>query len=207
MKRSHGPQSANACQRGSTESRIGEINRGQLALDGPKSIVIQMVYLGPALIITIGGMVAYFAMSLALPMTIYLADDLDVGPFMLLFTGSMVVMFLSMAVGWLLGILGAIPLPLARANLAATGELAAAFRLREIWSLLKANWLSLFIVWTILCGLLFIWYLVIFVLYYYVILCWLVYLVTLPFGFYLQLVSAVLFGQVYREAKVLVRGE
>lgn len=125
--------------------------------------------------------------------------------FPLLFLISMAALFLSMTIGSVLLILGVIPLPVATAHFIAHDQVSAAFRIREWCRLLWANKLVYLIAFVIIAGLFVIGYVAMMVVTYTCILLPLVYLVMLPFGFYLSLVSAVLFGQTYRESAAMVR--
>jgi len=176
---------------------------GEMALDGLRVWVINLAYLAPGLVVMLGGMVLYFTVSFGFPvMIMYMEEGGQVSPLapLLMIFGSMAIMFLSMAVGWVLSAVGGIPLPMAKAHFAARGEVSAAFRAREWWPLLRGNKLGYFIAWVVIAGLFVIWYCALMLAYYTIILIWLVPLLGLPFGFYLSLVSAALFGRVYRES-------
>ena len=176
---------------------------GEMALDGLRVWAINLAYLAPGFIVMLGGMVLYFVASFGFPlMIVSMEEGSQVSPLtpLLMIFGSMAIMFLSMAVGWTLSAVGGIPLPMAKAHFAARGEVSAAFRVREWWPLLRDNKLGYFIAWVVIAGLFTIWYCALMLAYYTIILIWLVPLLGLPFGFYLSLVNAALFGRVYRES-------
>jgi hypothetical protein len=180
---------------------------GTLARDGLSLFAINLVYFLPALIVWIAGMVLYFAGTFYLPFAVTSgADESEMfASFMALTFGSMAVMFLTMALGTLLFVLGAIALPMATAHFAAEGRLRAAFRARQWWPILKTDKLGYFSAWVVVTGLIGILYMGSLVLYSTMILCFLIPLVMAPLGFYLSLVGAALFGETYREsAAVLV---
>jgi hypothetical protein len=112
----------------------------------------------------------------------------------------MAVMFLAMALGTLLMVLGAIALPLAMAHFVAQERLGAAFRVRQWWRILKADKWGYLAAWVIFAGIVAILYVGILVLYSTLILCVLIPIVAAPIGFYLALVGAALFGEVYRDS-------
>lgn len=177
---------------------------GEMALDGLRVWVINLAYLAPGLVVMLGGMALYFAVSFGFPFMMMSMEEggqqmSPLAPLLVIF-GSMAIMFLSMAIGWALSAVGGIPLPMAKAHFAAQGKVAAAFRVREWWPLLRGNKLGYFIAWVVIVGLFTIWYCVLMLAGYTVVLFWLAPLLGLPFWFYLSLVNAALFGRVYRES-------
>jgi hypothetical protein len=179
---------------------------GGLTRDGLSVLVIGLVYFLPALVVWIGGMALYFAGTFYLPFAAAGgADEAQAfTSFMMLILGSMAVMFLSMALGTLFSILGAVALPLATAHFAAEGRLGAAFRLRQWWPVLKADKLGYFIAWVIVAGLLTVLYTASLLLYSTMIFCFLIPFLLAPIGLYVALVGAALFGQTYRQAAAAV---
>jgi hypothetical protein len=175
---------------------------GKLTRDGLSVLAINLVYLAPALIVFLVGMGLYFAGSLYLPFTVTTgSSEADaVGAFLLLIFGSMAILFLSLALGTLLSILGAIALPMATAHFAAQGHLKAAFRVRHWWRVLKADRLGYLIAWVIVAGLMAVLYVGVILGYYTLVLCFLVPILVAPIGFYVSLVGAALFGQTYRDS-------
>ena len=179
---------------------------GQLFVDGLRGIVVSLVYLLPGIIVMVAGMTAYFISIFALPfMTNSAGGDAWAG---LLILGSMAVMFLTMAIGSLLMLLGAIPLPMATAHFVAEDKVAAGFHLRAWWAILRANKMGYFIDWVIIIGLSGIAYMLMMVAYYSMILCILVPFLSAPVVFYVMLVGAALFSQTYRDgAAAMEAGE
>jgi hypothetical protein len=178
---------------------------GQMLVDGLLVMVIGFVYFLPAIIVMVGGWIFYFGATFSAP--IMMADpsapEEAMGAFVLLMM-SMGIMFLSMALGFLLMLLGAIPLPLALAHYVKEDRVGAAFSLRQIWALLRANWLGYFITWVVIFGLIGLLYMGAMLAYMTLILCCLVPLLMPPIGLYLGLIGAALFGQTYRESAELV---
>ena len=107
---------------------------GGLALDGLKGMLVSLVYTLPAILCFIGGMVLYYVAIFGMMFPVAFMEDSasTVVVTMLLMFGSMVLMFLSMFVGWVLLLLGGVPLPMAIAHFVARDDLAAGFRLRQI---------------------------------------------------------------------------
>lgn len=179
---------------------------GRLAMDGLRVTLISLVYLLPGVIVSFGGMALYFASSLAFPLLMAVVEEGSNAALLLplLFFASLAIMFLSLFAGSLLFVLGMIPLPMATAHFAAQDKVAAAFRVREWWPLLRTNKLGYFIAWVIVAGLAAILYLVLMLAYYTVVLCCFIPVLGAPIGLYLYLVSAALFGQTYRESAALL---
>ncbi len=180
---------------------------GKLGLDGLRLFLVSMVYMLPGVIVMFGGMGLYFILSIIAPLSIANIEESasTVALFLLMTFGNMVIMFVSMALGMALMLLGSIPLPAAISYMVAQDTLSAAFRAREWWPLLRANKLGYFIAWVIIGGLLFIFYTILMITYYTVILCFLIPFLVAPIGFYLSLITAAVFGQTYRESTVLLK--
>jgi hypothetical protein len=171
---------------------------GTLATDGLRALVVGFVYLLPGLLISLGGMLLYVVSTIGVPLAEMTGDE---GTWAVVLVVSIVIMLLSLFVGTVVTLLGAIPLPLATAQVVAEDDLSAAFRVRRWWSLLRANWLGYFVAWVVAAGLMSMLYLALMLAYYTVVLCCAIPVLTGPLGFYLMLVSAGLFGRFYREAE------
>jgi uncharacterized protein (DUF697 family) len=115
------------------------------------------------------------------------------------------IMFLSMFLGVTLSVLGMIPLPIATAHFVDQDQVSAAFKLRALWAILKANPWGYLIAWTIAIGLFGMLYIGFMIAYMSVVLCCLVPVVIAPAGFYLSAVSAALFGRTYRESQLALQ--
>ncbi len=170
---------------------------GKLAGDGLRAMLVGFIYLLPGLLVASGGFALYLATTFAMPFAIEAGDE-TLWP--LLFFGSFAIMFLSMFLGTLLTLLGAIPLPIATAHFIDEDDLSAAFRFRQWWRLLRANPMGVFIAWVMVAGLMAIVYLVVLLAYYTLVLCCAVPFLASPIGFYVLLVSAAIFGRTYRES-------
>jgi len=179
-------------------------NWGRLATDGLRMMLIGLVYLLPGMLVFWGGMIFYLIGAVVLPMLAAGEGHRATVVLPLLVMFNMGIMFLSMMLGSILTLLGAIPLPVATAHFVAQDKVAAAFRLREWWPLLRVNKLGYFISWVIVAGLGAILYFVLMIAYYSLVLCCLIPLLSAPIGFYLSLVGTALFGQTYRESLALL---
>ena len=175
---------------------------GKLGVDGLKYILVSLVFLLPGSLVYVVGFGLYFFATFGLSLASGVSQNSQgvQAIFVPVFLLAMLVFVVSMFAGPLLFFLGAIPLPVAAANMAVEGRLAAGFSLGQWWPALWKNKLGYFITWTILFGLFFTFYLVIFTAYITCILCWLIPFLMGPLGFYLAMVYAALFGQTFRES-------
>jgi hypothetical protein len=171
---------------------------GSLALDGLRQIVVTVVFLLPGFLVLFGGQVLYFLSFFA--STIAIARNSSSAAPVLAMFGSMGIMFLSLALGTFLMFLGVIPLPMALAHCAAKESLGAAFHFGEWWRLLRLNAWDYFIAWVVIAGLAMVLFTALTLVYYtFVLICLVPFLMAI-IGFYVLLVYAGLFGQVYRDS-------
>jgi hypothetical protein len=120
--------------------------------------------------------------------------------------GSMAIFLLSLFFGFILILLALIPLPAAMAHFVAQDKVAAGFRVREWWPLLRANRSGYFAAWVVVFGLITILNFAIVLAYYSVVLCCLIPFLAAPISFYVSVVALALFGQTYRESRTLLLG-
>lgn len=174
---------------------------GRLLWDGLRSWVIGLVYLAPGLLIGLCGMLAYFGIWFGTLINTGRGGRADIDevflPWLLL---AMVILFGSIFLSWFLSLLGAVPLPLALAHFAAEDRLGAAFNLRGIGRRMGADPWGYFLGWVITFGLGAVLYLAFVLIYTTLILCFFAPWVIAPFGFYLMVVGAGVFGRHYRAA-------
>jgi hypothetical protein len=174
-----------------------------LLADGCRAFLVGLVYVLPGALTFLVGAGTYFLASLGLTSL----GDSQVSPaaewgFIVVFLAAMVVLFISMFLGMILSVLGAVPLPLALGNVAAKGKVAAAFYFRELWRMLAADPVGYFIAWVVMAGLAAITYLAAMLPYYTLVLACLVPIAAGVLGYYVMLVGAALFGQAYRNASM-----
>lgn len=182
---------------------------GGLLVDGLKGLLVNIVYLLPGLVCFFGGMMLYYVMVFAISLPMAFIED-SAGAalvMMVLMFASMALMFLAMFLSWVLMLLGLVPLPMATSHMVARDELGAAFRLRQIWSLIKADKLGYFAAFVIVYGLGMIWYVAFILLYMSMVLCVLLPFVMAPVLFYTLLVNAAAFGLTYRESAARVQAQ
>ncbi len=177
---------------------------GELALDGVRAAAIGLIYMLPSLVVFTVGWGLYFSAIFLAPLS---AISRGTPPPVLnpnwmleswLFSG-IVALFIGSALGFVLLLLGAIPLPPALAHFAARDKFGAAFHLRTVSRLVWRNKLGWFLAWAVSAGVAYLLSLTVSLAYLTVVLCFALPLLWGLIGFYTALVSAVLFGRTYRE--------
>jgi hypothetical protein len=178
---------------------------GRLFVNGLKSALISLILLLPGFIVMIGGWTFYMAFMFSAPLIANAtSNNNNAGAiFIPLFFTAFSVFFISLFIGPILLALGAIPLPVATANMASEGKLSAAFRIRQWWPALWHNKLGYFIAFTVFLGLASIVYFATTLVYMSFVCCWLIPFLSVFFGYYLALVYAALFGETYRQSMEL----
>jgi hypothetical protein len=121
----------------------------------------------------------------------------------LLVFGPMGIMFFSMFLGYLLLILGGIPLPVAMSRVVEQEKFSNGFQFGQIFRLLWHNKSSYFVAWLILIGLFAIFYILNMMFYMTMIFFWVIFILGIPISFYIMTIAAALFGQTYRESLTL----
>lgn len=177
---------------------------GRLLADGLKSTLIVLLYLAPGIVVMATGYLVYFVASfggLAFLEGTSPGAELPASYLLLLF-GSVAVLVVSLFVGGALWLAGLLPLPAALAHFAAEDRFAAAFDVPAWWRLINADRWGYLLGWVVTLGLVGVMNTIFTLLYLTIILCLLAGYVLAPLGFYLLLVAAVIFGQVYRGAKL-----
>jgi len=172
---------------------------GKLFLDGLRWTVLSIIFFLPGSLVIGIGVAGYLG-------GVFAGAAQETAEGFLAILAGMGVYLVGLAVGVLLLVLGAIPLPVAAAHFVAQGDLGAAFRVREWWPLLKANKLGYLIAWVTVAGLYYVWSVVLLVLVYSIVLCCLVPFAGPPVAFYFSVFSAALFGRMYRESRALLAG-
>jgi hypothetical protein len=133
---------------------------------GVRGAIVNFVFLLPALGAFALGLGTYFATFLVFPISLAASGNAnETGPFFTAFLLGLGLMFFSMMVGFILLLLGSIPLPAALTHFAAKDRLGAAFRVREWWPILKVNKLGFFICFVVAAGILGIGYYAFLILY------------------------------------------
>ena len=180
---------------------------GKLGMDGLRLLAVSLAYTLPGILVLVAGWLLYMVTSLAFPLlmsnaTGRVGEGMAVLAVLAMF-GSLAILMLSMALGFILILLALIPLPAAMAHFVAQDKVAAGFRVREWWPLLRANRSGYFAAWVVVFGLITILNFAIALAYYSVVLCCLIPFLAAPISFYLSAVALALFGQTYRESRTL----
>ncbi len=182
---------------------------GRLGLKGLYWFVITIVYLIPAFVVWLGS-ACLFLMGTVLTFaglaTVEAGTELS-GLAIGLGTLIIVAAFLSFLLGFALLLAASLLVPMAVAHYAARGRLRAAFRLGEIWALIRANPGDFILAWLVFYGLAYVLTLVLTFLYGTICLCLFVPIIAAPLYFYVILLQMSLFGAVYRQARIRLRGE
>ena len=180
---------------------------GKLGVDGLRLAVVSLAYTLPGILVLSGGWVLYMIASFAFPLLMSGAggrgNDGMVMLGVLAMFGSLAILLLSMFLGFILILLALIPLPAAMAHFVAQDKVAAGFRVREWWPLLRANRSGYFAAWVVVFGLITILNFAIALAYYSVVLCCLIPFLAAPVSFYVSAIALALFGQTYRESRTL----
>lgn len=173
---------------------------GKLFLDGLKAFLVGLVYLAPAILVTGLGCGLYFAASVALPIAVgggSFNPNTDSGVFVFFFA-AMLILFVSLAVGSILIMLGALPLPMAEGNLAESSMFSRAFAIGHVLRMVRAYPGGYIVAWLVLAGMLAFMYWATLIVYYTLVLACLIPILAIPVLFYALLIAAALFGEAYR---------
>jgi hypothetical protein len=181
---------------------------GKLGLDGLRLAVVSLAYTLPGILVLSAGWFLYMIASFAFPLLMSGAGNRG-GEGMaalaaLAMFGSVAIFLLSLFLGFILILLALIPLPAAMAHFVAQDKVAAAFRVREWWPLLKANRSGYFAAWVVVFGLITILNFAVVLAYYSIVLCCLIPFLAAPVSFYVSVVALAMFGQTYRESQALL---
>jgi hypothetical protein len=181
---------------------------GKLGLDGLRLAVVSLAYTLPGILVLSAGWFLYMIASFAFPLLMSGAGSRG-GEGMaalaaLAMFGSVAIFLLSLFLGFILILLALIPLPAAMAHFVAQDKVAAAFRVREWWPLLKANRSGYFAAWVVVFGLITILNFAVVLAYYSIVLCCLIPFLAAPVSFYVSVVALAMFGQTYRESQALL---
>lgn len=172
---------------------------GKLFMDGLRYAVVSIVFFLPGFIVIGIGLAGYFG-------GFFVGATQETAEGFGMMLAGMGIYFIGLAVGMLLLALGAIPLPAATAHFVAQDNLAAAFRVREWWPILKANKLGYLIAWVTAFGLYSVQSFALGILIYTIVLCCLLPFAIPPAILYLSVFSAALFGRTYQESRALLAG-
>jgi hypothetical protein len=181
---------------------------GKLGVDGVRVTVIGVAYALPGLVVLLGGWSLQVAIVFLWPTMAAAFPNRDSATSLLLglagITSGIAVVTLSTLLGLVLIIAGMMVLPAATAHFVARDQVAAAFRVREWWPLLRKNKTGYLSAWVIALGLAGAIGIALNLGYYTIVLCCLTPFISAPLYFYVMVVSAALFGETYRDSTDLV---
>jgi hypothetical protein len=176
---------------------------GKLFVDGAKLLGAVLIYMLPIIIlITLGTFIVIFLPMLGIPVAIAGGEENSeaAGATMaVLGMVSMIVFFILMGAGMIIGLAIGIVIPAIMGHVAATGEFGAAFRLKEWWAIFKANVGGFLLAYLIVFAISMVLNSLLMFLYCTIILCCIVPFLTAPITLYTLIISGALFGEAYRE--------
>jgi hypothetical protein len=153
---------------------------GGLFLDGIKLFGAALIYLLPSLLLISVGYILFMVLDLSFAFATPSYTQSPSGFFPTAVIGSTLGIFAGMGmilVGVVLAVITSFIIPLALANLIVKGEFSAAFRVKEWWSILKANFSGYILANALVFGIFYLMYMLAFAFYATVILCFI-----LPFA-------------------------
>ena len=171
-----------------------------LLLDGLKLSLVLLLLSLPALVIFFLGFGSYFASFFGAVMMEAIGGESAAAPFFMFMIFAMFFMFLAMTVGTLLSVAAWFLFPPLAAHVVATGRVSAVFELRSWGRLLRANLGGYTLVFFAMFGLWALQYLVFYLLYMTIVLCFFTPVVVAPITIYMLAIASVMTGQSYREA-------
>jgi hypothetical protein len=181
---------------------------GKLGLDGLRLLAVGLAYTLPGILVLAAGWTLYMVTSFSFPLLMSGASSRGseglAALVVMAMLGSLAILMLSMFLGFILILLALIPLPAAMAHFVAQDKVAAAFRVREWWPLVRINRSGYFAAWVVVFGLITILNFAIALAYYSVVLCCLIPFLAAPVSFYVSSVALALFGQTYRESQAML---
>jgi hypothetical protein len=167
----------------------------QLLRDGLSSAAIGSVYLLPGLLAFLVGLTAYFFSFLAIIPSLE-KSEATVGFLVMV---PMAILLMSMTIGIVLLLAGAIPLPVALARFADKGDLGAAFQLKEVGRILRGNPVGYIGAWVVLFGLMSVTYFLYMAAYMTVVLCCLGFALSILSAFAGGIIWTAMIGLAYRQ--------
>jgi len=176
-------------------ARVGRV--GAVFTDGLKLFGVSLVYSLPAIML----MVVASGLWLAPSFMLFLAptvDESQVGMWVAGMFGAMALGWVVMGLAMLLMFIALLFQPPAMAHMVAKGPFGAAFRVREWWRILRANWAGFALAYVIVMGLAMVAYSAKMVLYVTLVLCFLLPFVLAPLEVYLVMIAGAVFGEAYR---------
>ena len=178
---------------------------GQMLTDGLKLFGVSLVYSLPAIVLIMVASGLWLAPTF-LPLFASTADESQVGPLVAGMFGAMALGWVLMGLATLLGLVALLFLPPAMAHMVAKGPFGAAFRVKEWWRILRANWAGFALAYVIAAGLAMAAYSATTVLYMTLVLCFLMPFVLAPLEVYVVMIAGAVFGEAYRTGEESLKG-
>lgn len=171
---------------------------GEMLIDGIKAILSMLGYLIPGILLfccSYGFLFTAIFGGAALSSS---TRGTSVG-FPVAFILGELGFFVFLGAAMTLGLIGLVPTPVAVAQYARTGEIAAGYRVGEVWQILRTNVAGFLLAWIVYVGFLYVTSFSMYFAYATIILCFFLPIIMAPISFYMSLLYAVVFGMAYRQ--------
>jgi len=176
---------------------------GKLFVDGAKLLGAVFIYMLPIMILMmIGFFIMFFLPMMGISVAVIGGEENPeaAGTVMsILSIVSMIVFFVVVGIGMIVGLAIGIVMPTIMGHVAATDDFGAAFRLKEWWTIFKANAGGFLLAYLIVFAVSMVLNSILGFLYCTIILCCIVPFLTAPVTLYTVIISGALFGEAYRE--------
>lgn len=169
---------------------------GKLFSDGFKLFAAIFLLMLPIMLLAFCGFGAFFGLVGLSAGVAENSDAAALGPML-----GMIIWFATMGLIMLLGIAIGVLMPVLMAHVVATGQISAAFRIKELWALFRANTGGFLMAYLVVIALSMVLSMAISLLYFTIILCCIVPFVMAPVTLYLMVIQGAIFGQAYREGQ------
>jgi hypothetical protein len=186
-------------------NELPEWNRwDQLFIDGLKLLSISFLLSLPAGVMMALGFGSYFGSTFGAIFVDSLAGQQAASPFFMLMIFSMFFMFSALGISTLLFIFAWFLIPVVQAHVVATGRFGSLISIAQWGRVLAANPGGFLLVFFVMFGLWAVQYLVFYLMYITIVLCFLIPIAVAPLAFYAMVISGALAGMAYREGHVRV---
>ncbi len=169
---------------------------GKLFSDGFKLFAAIFLLMLPVMLLAFCGFGAFFGLVGLSAGVAENGDAAAAGPML-----GMIIWFATMGLTMLLGIAIGVLMPVLMAHVVATGQVGAAFRVKELWAIFQANLGGFLMAYLVVIALSMALSLALSLLYFTIILCCIVPFLMAPVTLYLMVIQGAIFGQAYRQAQ------
>jgi len=170
---------------------------GQMLTDGLKLFGVSLVYSLPAIVLMMVALGLSFVPSFV-PFFQSGVDESQIGAWVAAIFGASLLGWALMGLATLVWLATLLFQPPAMAHMVAKGPFGAAFRIREWWRIVRANWAGFALAYVIAMGLGMVVYTAMTVLYMTLVLCVVIPFVLAPLEVYLVMIAGAVFGEAYR---------